>query len=68
MTRRAIRRGHRERADLKRRHASAGAVLVPVAGPSSVATELPLDEDIDQVLASWWRATRMGRRPNAAKN
>jgi hypothetical protein len=68
MTRRAIRRFHRERAGLKRRHATAGAVLVPVGGSASVAPELPFDEDIDQVLASWWRATRMARRPNTAKN
>lgn len=68
MTRRAVRRGHRDLTGSKRRHASAAGIFGPGAASSTGAGQLHLGGDTDEFLARWWRATRMGRSLNTAKN
>jgi len=62
MTRGAISRRHLHRANLRKAHRPDGRGAVSSLVPHSASAAFNLHEEIDETLARWWRATRMGRR------
>ena len=62
MTRRLISNGRTHRVSSSGRHASSGGGAVPSLALHSPSPTCNLHEEIDETLARWWRATRMGRR------
>ena len=71
MTRRTITRGHAHHAGPSGGYTSGGSAAAPPDAPRSRHNRRQQlhrspDEEIDSVMAHWWRATRIAKRLNRA--